>query len=378
LADFFTSRIKNLKSLLNKKNLSTLIILKDENIYYLTGFYGLKSTSILVIAKNTIYLIVSPIYFEYARKSIEKSIKNSDIDISIVCYKKDRFKKLQDILEGYDFKVVCIEGKNISYADFKKLEKILNRQGKKIKSCDGIVEELRILKDEDEISKIKKACSIADKAFQSLIGQSEHKIEELTEIEITFYIEGLMVKNGSEGRAFDIITAYGKNSSMPHYLPQNMRIRNGIILLDFGCKYEHYCSDITRTLFIGDKKISNEFKKIYDIVLEAQLMAIDKCREGVRASELDGIVRKFISSKGYGRNFNHGLGHGVGLEIHEEPVVGQVNKEVLKENMVVTIEPGIYIENFGGVRIEDTVLVKKNTCEVLNEARKDFLILSSY
>jgi Xaa-Pro aminopeptidase len=131
-------------------------------------------------------------------------------------------------------------------------------------------------------------------------------------------------------------------------------------------------------LFIGDKKISNEFKKIYDIVLEAQLMAIDKCREGVRASELDGIVRKFISSKGYGRNFNHGLGHGVGLEIHEGPVVGQVNKEVLKENMIVTIEPGIYIENFGGVRIEDTVLVKKNTCEVLNEARKDFLILSSY
>lgn len=370
MTDFFTPRIKNLKSLLTRKNLSTLLILKDENIYYLTGFYGANSASMLLVIKDVLYLIISPIYAEQAKKSIENS------DINIVCYGKDRFKKISDILEGYSCKTVGIEGKNISYTDFKKLEKILSRQDKKIKNCDGIVEELRELKDESEISKIKKACNITDKAFESIIKEGAHKIAGLTELELAFYIEELMIKNRSEGKSFDIIAAYGKNSSMPHYSPGNKRIKNGIVLLDFGCKYEYYCSDITRTIFMGDKKICNEFRKIYDIVLEAQLMAIDKCREGVLASELDILARKFISSKGYGSNFVHTLGHGVGLEVHEEPVIGQVSKKVLKENMVITIEPGIYIENFGGVRIEDMVLVKKNTCEVLYRARKDFFILS--
>ena len=376
MTDFFTPRIKNLKSLLNKKDLSIFLILKDENICYLTGFYGVNSGSMLLITKDVLYLIISPLYIEYAKKSVNESIENKDIEINIVCYKKDRFKKLSDILEGYSYNTVGVEGKNISYTDFKKLEKILSRQGKKIKNCDGIVEVLRELKDESEISKIKKACNIADKAFASIVKEGAHRIAGLTELELAFYIEELMIKNKSEGKSFDIIAAYGENSSMPHYIPGNKRIKNGMILLDFGCKYEYYCSDITRTIFIGDKKISNEFRKIYDIVLEAQLMAIDKCREGIRASELDSIARKFISSKGYECNFVHTLGHGVGLEVHEEPVIGQVSKKVLKENMVITIEPGIYIENFGGVRIEDMILVKKNTCEVLYRARKDFFILS--
>ncbi len=140
-------------------------------------------------------------------------------------------------------------------------------------------------------------------------------------------------------------------------------------------EFENYCSDITRTIFTANNKICNEFKKIYDIVLEAQLMAIEECREGITCGQLDRAARKFITSKGYGANFGHGLGHGVGLEVHEEPVINTGNRAVLKENMVITIEPAVYIENFGGVRIEDMVLVKKNSCEVLNNSRKDFFIL---
>jgi Xaa-Pro aminopeptidase len=345
------------------------VILKDENIYYLTGFYGKNSGSILLIAGNSIYFLVNFIYSEHAKKTIKND------SINIVCYKEDKFKKITCILEGYGFKKTGIEGRNISFTDFRKLEKLLSAQGKKIINADGTVEKLRAIKDKSEILKIKKACNITDKAFKTLLDNGARGIAGLTEIKLAFYLEELLTKNGSAGSSFDIIAAYGKNSSLPHHSPGKIKEDRGVILIDFGCRYEQYCSDMTRTIFRGKGKNCNEFRRIYDIVLEAQLRAIQSCREGIKASELDGIARKFISSKGYGKNFGHGLGHGVGLEVHEEPAINSKNKKVLKKNMIITIEPGIYIENFGGVRIEDMVLVGKSSCKVLYKSRKDFLIL---
>lgn len=365
----FTSRIKKLKSFLNKKELQNILIFSDVNIFYLTGFYGKDSASLLLITNDCLYLLVSFIYLEQARKSVQ--IK----DINVVCYQRDKFKKLAKILENYSFSSIGIDAKNISLAGFRKLEKSLAGQGKRLVSIDGAVENLRIVKDKLEISKIKNACKITDKVFGSIIGSGAAAVNKLSEIELAFKIEELMVKSNSEGRAFDTIAAYGKNSSMPHYSPQKIKVRDGLILMDFGCKFENYCSDMTRTIFTGNQKICNEFKKIYDIVLKAQMMAIENCREGVTCSQLDRIARKFIASKGYGSNFGHGLGHGVGIEVHEEPAVTMGNRTVLRENMVITIEPGIYIENFGGVRIEDMVIVKKNGCEVLYNSKKSFLIL---
>jgi len=366
---YFDSRIKKIFFSSINKITSNLIILKDENIYYLTGFYSKESGNLLLITNDSLYLLVNFIYLEQAKKSIKNK------KINIICYRRDKFKKLAEILEGYNFKSVKIEGRNISFTDFCKLEKIMSKQGKKLVSVDGVVERLRLVKDEIEISKIKNACSITDKVFKNIINLGASEINNYEEIELAYKIEEFLVKNNSSGRSFDIIVSYDKNSSIPHYSPRKIKIKEGLILMDFGCRFDNYCSDMTRTIFTKDNKICNEFKKIYDIVLEAQLNAIENCREGITCVELDKVARKFIISRGYGNNFGHGLGHGVGLEVHEEPAVKMGNRIVLKENMVITIEPAVYIENVGGVRIEDMVLVRKNKCEVLNDSRKDFFIL---
>jgi len=365
---FFSSRIENLRNFLKTGNISNLLVLSDENIFYLTGFYGKGSNSLFFITDKDLYLLTNFLYIEHAKQSV--------IDgINIVFYQKDRFKKLGELLEGFDFKYVYTESKNISFKDGTELKEILSKQGKSLKIKDGAVESLRLIKDKGEISKIKKACLITDNAFQSIIGAGVNLFKNLSEIELAFYIEQLMVKNKASGKSFDIIAAYDKNSSMPHYAPNEINVKYGAVLMDFGCRYKNYCSDMTRTIFIKNNKISNEFKKIYDIVLEAQLQAISTCRAGIACYQVDGVARRYISSKGYGNNFGHGLGHGVGLEIHEEPVINAGSKTVLRENMVITIEPGIYVENFGGVRIEDMLIVKKNGCEVLYNSRKDFFIM---
>ncbi len=369
MVELFNSRIEKLKNFLNVREIQKILVTGDQNIFYLTGFYGKDSGSLLLITDDHLHLLVNFIYLEQSRKSVKNK------NINIVCCHKDKFKKLGDVLENYHSGSVGFEGRNIIFSDFYKLKKILSKQNKRLINVDGIVEKLRAIKDEIEISKIKNTCRITDKAFNSLISSGSPAINRLSEIELAFKIEELLIENGSDGRSFDIIVAGGKNSSMPHYLPGKLKLKNGPIVMDFGCRFENYCSDITRTVFLKNNKISNEFKKIYDIVLKAQLLAIKSCREGVSCSQLDKAARKFIASKGYGNNFGHGLGHGVGLEVHEEPVVNSRSRTILKKNMVITIEPGIYIENFGGIRIEDMVVVGKNGCEVLYGSTKNFIVM---
>lgn len=368
VVELFTSRILKLKKFLKSKGVPSYLITGDENIFYLTGFYGKDSGSLLLFAEDSIYLLVHFIYLEQAKKSIH--VKN----INILCYRKNKFGRLAETLEGYSFKHLEVDGKNISFTDFNKLEELLLEQSKKLVSIGGIVDKLRVIKDKIEITSIRKACRIADKVYQEIINLNSSEIKAYKEIELACMMEEMMIKNNSSGKSFYTIVAYDKNSSIPHYIPGKTKIKKGLILMDFGCRFENYCSDMTRTFFIGRNKISNEFKKIYDIVLEAQLLAIGECREGISCRELDQAARKLITSKGYGDNFGHGLGHGVGLEVHEGPVLNTESKAVLKENMVITIEPGVYIENFGGIRIEDMVLVKKNGCEILNNSSKIFFI----
>jgi len=231
-------------------------------------------------------------------------------------------------------------------------------------------------KDSHELEIISKACSITDNAFNKLLTLSNREIREFDEISLANRLEGFCIESGGSGRSFDYVVASGPGSSMPHYISSHRNISEGILLMDFGTLYKHYCSDITRTIFVGKDKLDKKLKEIYKIVLEAQLKAIEACREGIRCDQLDGIARKYIEAAGYGEEFGHGLGHGVGLEVHEGPYVTRKNKAVLKENMVITIEPGIYIPGLGGARIEDMVVVEKNGCRNLYSAKKDFTFLA--
>lgn len=359
---YLEPRLDKLLKIISKKEISGLIVLKDENIFYLTGFYGKNSNSILLLINGDLYLLVDFIYYEKAVKTL------LDMRINIIKCSGDKNFKLMEIIKNYDVKLIGIESNNISYADFLELKNILNSKNIKIKGFKNMIEKLRIIKDYIEISKIRKASNVNDKVFNFLINLDSSYYKALTELKLKMEIEKKMIEYGADGSSFDMVVANNKNSSMPHHAPAKTRIKNGILLLDFGSISENYCSDITRTIFINNN--NHRIKNIYDIVLQSQLKAIEYCREGISCSELDNTARNFISSKGYGEFFGHGLGHGVGLEIHEKPKINWRNNFILKKNMVITIEPAIYIEGVGGVRIEDTVIVKEHSCEVINSSVK--------
>ncbi|MGM0509191.1 MAG: M24 family metallopeptidase, partial [Fusobacteriota bacterium] len=212
---------------------------------------------------------------------------------------------------------------------------------------------------------------ITDIAFEEITSKIKVGMKEN---EVAAQLEYIMKKNGATDKSFETIVASGHRSAMPHGVATDKIIgKNEFVKMDYGCYYNGYVSDMTRTVFIGEP--TEKHKEIYNTVLEAQKLAISKVKAGMKAKELDKIARDYITSKGYEDNFGHGLGHGIGLEIHESPGISQKGEVELKENMVITIEPGIYIEGFGGVRIEDDVVVKKDGCEVLNKSPKDELII---
>ncbi|TET50765.1 MAG: M24 family metallopeptidase, partial [Actinomycetota bacterium] len=345
------------------------LVLKDENIFYLTGFYGKDSNSILLVSPEKSYLLVNFIFYEEAKEAI------SDLKIEVVLYKKNRFKKFVEILEGLDSGCLGIEAAHIDHMSYTKLESMLKKTGNKLIGKHGLVEDFRVVKDDSEIKSIREACEITDNAFQDFLKLPSKEILKLNELEIAIELERLLIRNGGKGRSFDFVIAGGKNSSMPHYKSDHLSINDSVLLMDFGTFFSNYCSDITRTVFFNKSRLNDRLKKIYEIVLSAQLKAIEACREGIRCSELDSIARGYIGKQGYEKEFGHGLGHGVGLEVHEGPIVNHNSKTILKENMVITIEPGIYIPGLGGIRIEDMVIVKKNGCGILYRSKKDFTIL---
>jgi Xaa-Pro aminopeptidase len=373
---YFKKRIANIKKELQLRDLNNLIILKDENIYYLTGFYGKDSGSILLFINEDIYLLVHFIYFEQAKKTvIPKNIK-------IIQYLRDKNKKLVEIIKDYNLRNIVIEGQNISYDSFQSLQDILSAEIKektarklKLLSVSGIVENLRMIKDEFELSNLEKACSITDRVFNQISKLKLAELKSLTEIELAYKVEIGTVKYGSEGKSFDYVIASNNSSALPHYKASNKKITDGILLMDIGCKFSHYCSDMTRTVFCGGKN-DDKLIKIYDIVLQAQIKALEACKEGISCMELDSIARDFIEKKGFGKSFGHGLGHGVGLEIHEMPQVSYKDDIILKENMVITIEPAIYMENYGGVRIEDMIIVRKNGFKNLYSSKKSLTVIN--
>lgn len=346
-----SNRLSILKSLMAKDKLDAALVSSVSNITYLTGFSNFSKEereAFLLILKNKQYILTDGRYSETVKKQVK------DFELIEISSELSLEKALKNLAKKHNIKKLGFEGHNISFLEHKKLSKYFNN------IYHLSISKLRSVKTSDEISKIEKACALGDKTFEYILKKIKKGVSEK---EIAFEIEFFIKKQGAD-ISFSPIVAFGKNSSVPHHGQSNRKLKtDNIVLLDFGVKLDNYCSDMTRTVFFG--KATGEQRKMYETVLEAQQKAIEllntkyKIQNTLKASEVDRIARDYIISKGY-KTIPHSVGHGIGLEVHESPHLSPLSKDILKANMVFSIEPGIYIPEFGGVRIEDLVVLEKS------------------
>lgn len=352
-------RLKKLREKLEEVDVDGILIGKSENIRYLTGFTG--TNGLLIIGLNNSVFITDFRYIEQA----EKEVRVSKIEL----WEEPVYKKLYSIIKELKINTLGFESHFFTHRQFKNFTDNFNKIN--LEPLINFVENVRTIKDKDELFKISEAAKIVDKGFNYIL--SFFKIGA-REKDIALELESFLKKNGSEKISFDIIVASGPNSSMPHAIVGERKIENGdFIVIDLGVVYQGYHSDMTRTVVI--ESASEKQKNIYETVLKAQLLAIDKIKAGINCNFIDKIARDFISERGYGDFFGHGTGHGVGLEIHEPPAISTLSKEIFKQGMVFTIEPGIYIKDFGGVRIEDLLVLENDKPRILTKTPKDLLVL---
>lgn len=327
-----------------------------KNIRYLTGFTG--SFGIALLTLDKIFLLTDFRYAEQAKRETKAEI---------IIFKNSWFDTLKNIIYEKKIKKLYFEP-SCSYETFKKLSEI-----KKIHLLPKsyIVENIRAIKEKEEIELIKKAVKIAEKAFFKVKPYIKKGQKEKT---LALMLEYEMKKQGTEILPFPVIVASGANSSMPHWRNSNKLLKKGdFVIIDWGAEHKGYFSDMTRTFVIGtatDKQIN-----IYETVNMARQAAINNIKTGIKAEKIDAIARNLIKKSGYGEKFGHATGHGVGMDIHELPKINNKSKDIILPGMVFTIEPGIYIEGFGGVRIEDMVYVKENAIEVLTNIPRELEIL---
>ncbi len=334
------------------------IVADENNMFYFTGFEGAER--LLIPANDESVLYVYSVNYEAAKASakncsVECMQRGEDVDKKVA----NQCKKLKLKKIGFD---------NFDVGSFLAIRKNLKKT--QLKGASQIIREMRKVKDQVELRNMRKAAELVDIGAKAAVEAIKPGIREY---EVAAEAEYAMRKQGSEGTAFDTIVASGLSSAYPHGGCTGKKIKKGeLIQFDVGARYQHYNSDLTRTFLVG--KPTPKQQKMYNVVMEAQEKAFQKIREGVKAKQVDAAVRGFIKKEGFGENFVHGLGHGVGLAVHELPMLNTVSKDVLKAGNVVTDEPGIYIIGYGGVRIEDTVLVKKNGAERLTKAPYDLVV----
>lgn len=296
----------------------------------------------------------------------EMKNKHPDETIVLCPTQKDMMAAANAFTEKYGIQTLGLEGKEISHDKWDDLTNALQC------SCISVNPDvLRIIKDQDEIACIRKACEIACLSLKEILPEIHEGVREKDIENILTYT---MKKHGAEKESFDIIVASGLNGAFPHAKATDKIIHKGeLVTIDFGCRYGLYCSDMTRTLAIGH--VNKALKEIYTVVKQAHDAAMDAIRPGVSCKSIDAIARKVITDAGYGKYFSHNLGHSLGLEDHEEPVFSPEETAITKENMVMTDEPGIYVEGTGGVRIEDDVLITKDGHEILTDFSRELIEL---
>lgn len=322
---------------------------------YLTGFAS--SFGYVLTDRNGSTFYTDPRYLEAA----ENALKGSEIAV------KKFVTPLEELL--HEYKAIAVPIERISYTSYKRLSDL----GLKIADSSQAFTHAMAVKEDYEISSIKKACKIADEAFVQLLSQIK---EGMTENEVAAFLEFLMRKGGASGASFDTIVCFGENSSVPHHEPNARKLRFGdVVLIDFGCKVDGYCSDCTRTFLFGDDKKHSEFKKSYASVLEAHMLVKERLKCGMTGGEADAIARSCLKNYGLDGLFTHSLGHGIGLNIHEFPRISPKSDDKLVNGMVFSDEPGVYLVGDYGIRIEDTVMLENDKVVSLTDSDKKLIIL---
>ncbi len=355
-------RLTQLKKSLTKESIDALLVLIAENRRYLSCFSGEdtqfdESAGALIISDLNLILATDSRY--------EVQAKNESPLYEVVTYKESLTKVLPQILERLHIKTLGFESNRISYKQYNDILEELKKIDLPIIliPTENLVENLRLIKTETEIDAIKAALSLAESVFTDFL-----KIIQpgMTEKELAWAMEKGMRESGADGLSFPTIVAAGPNSALPHAIPGSRKIRAGEpILFDWGAKINGYCSDISRTVVIGAP--DDTFQKVFQTVFDAQCMAIDAVMPGISSKAVDEIARNHISAKGFTGKFGHGLGHGTGLAIHESPRLSPTKDIPLQTGMVSTIEPGIYLPDWGGVRLENMIVVREDGAEVLNQ-----------
>ncbi len=337
------------------------LIFSEENRRYFTGFPS--SDGMLLVYKDTALFFTDSRYTEAAAKCIGEEF---------VLDSSNLYEKLNEIFAENSIIKVAVENDKMTLAEFDTLkEKLPDCTFVTSSELSSAIEEIRIVKTEEEIDKIKAAQKIAEDAFNHILTFIKPGI---TEKEVSLELDFYMLSHGAEAVSFETIAVAGKNSSMPHGVPGEYKLQNGDFLtMDFGATVDGYHSDMTRTVAIGE--VSEEMKKVYATVLEAQNSALAALKDGITGVEADRVARDIIENAGYGKNFGHGLGHGVGVEIHESPRLSPKAPHTLKEGHVVTVEPGIYLPGKFGVRIEDMAVITKDGCINLTLCPKELIVI---
>lgn len=355
-----TNRIDKVRDLIND-SASAALIISDINRYYITNFKS--SAGAVLITQNNVYLLLDFRYYEAALKIVDKSV-------SVVCYKKF-YESLNDILKSENINFLHIETEHVTIDKLFDYKQNIKADILEDSLLSNLLSDIRAVKSEDEISKIRAAQKITEKSFVEILNFIRPGI---TEKKLSIELEYLMKLNGADDLAFDIISISGANTSLPHGAPTDKAICNGEFLtFDIGVKFDGYCSDMTRTIALGS--VSDEMREIYEIVLEAHKRAASCIKADSTVAQVDLAAREYIESCGYGEYFAHSTGHGVGLEVHEKPTVYKTNDCILVPNMIITDEPGIYIPDKFGVRIEDMYLVTERGCEDLATIDKQLIIV---
>jgi len=346
----YKRRIALLKTRFKALGLDSFLVTDETNVSYLSGFTG--KDSVMLVTTGKAFFITDSRYIQEAEESLRGVVPELATGSA--------YSKICDLVKASRIKRMGFESMDLPYEAALRLKKLLANV--KLAPIKDAVEELRSLKETAEVEAIRKSVRLTKAVFKDLLqslkpGATEESLAK--KVEMNFLASGARP-------AFDPIVSSGANSSKPHAAPGRTRIRkNSFVMIDMGCKLSGYCSDLTRTVLTG--AIKDRFADIYTTVRIAQKMAIAKVRDGARISEVDFAARGYIHSKGFGKYFGHSVGHGVGMTIHEKPTVGRASEGFLKKGMVMTVEPAIYLPGFGGVRIEDMVLVTGKGCEILTQ-----------